>query len=278
MPKTVGPWKLGEQIRKGGQGRVFEATRDEGTVAAVKVLEISWPKKRARFIQEVKIHSQLSEAHAANIIPVLDHNLEELSNSEMGVQGYIAMPRAVCSLDDRIGLYTLRTDLCLETFLGVANGIRNAHQAGAIHRDIKPANVLFLDESLKEPMVSDFGICFLKETPDSDRVTEQGETVGARFFMAPEQERGGITDVTESADIYALGKLLHFMITSRRLEREKLSQAFQEEEVRRDERLAAVRDKLLARMIVEEPTRRIQSADEIIKIASEILDLFRRRQ
>src|SRR5208337_1713930 len=163
-------------------------------------------------------------------------------------------------------------------FLGVANGIRNAHQAGAIHRDIKPANVLFLDESLKEPMVSDFGICFLKETPDSDRVTEQGETVGARFFMAPEQERGGITDVTESADIYALGKLLHFMITSRRLEREKLSQAFQEEEVRRDERLAAVRDKLLARMIVEEPTRRIQSADEIIKIASEILDLFRRRQ
>jgi serine/threonine protein kinase len=99
-------------------------------------------------------------------------------------------------------------------------GIRSAHQHGAIHRDIKPANVLFLDESLREPMVSDFGICFLKETIESERLTEHGETVGAKFFMAPEQERGGITDVAEASDIYALGKLLHFMITSRYLYRE----------------------------------------------------------
>lgn len=277
MPKTVGPWKLGEQIRRGGQGRVFEATRDEGTIAAVKVIELSWPKKRARFIQEVRTHSLLSDAHVPNVIPVLDHNLVELSDPENAVRGYIAMPRAVCSLDDRIGIYTLRTDLCLETFLGVVNGIRNAHHAGAIHRDIKPANVLFLDESLKEPLVCDFGICFLKETPDSDRVTEEGETVGARFFMAPEQERGGITDVSEAADIYALGKLLHFMITSRRLEREKLSQSFEESEIKGDARLAIVRDELLAKMIVEDPSKRVQSADEIFMIGSEILDSFKRR-
>lgn len=277
MPKTVGPWKLGEQIRRGGQGRVFEATRDEGTVAAVKVIELSWPKKRARFIQEVRTHSLLSDAHAPNVIPVLDHNLVELSDPENAVRGYIAMPRAVCSLDDRIGIYTLRTDLCLETFLGVVNGFRNAHHAGAIHRDIKPANVLFLDESLKVPMVCDFGICFLKETPDSDRVTEEGETVGARFFMAPEQERGGVTDVSEAADIYALGKLLHFMITSRRLEREKLSQSFEESEIKGDGRLATVRDELLASMIIEDASKRVQSADEIFKIGSEILDSFKRR-
>ncbi len=134
MPKTVGPWKLGEQIRRGGQGRVFEATRDEGTVAAVKVIELSWPK-----------------------------------------------------------------------------------------------------------------------------------------------ERGGITDVSEAADIYALGKLLHFMITSRRLEREKLSHSFQESEIKGDARLAIVRDELLAKMIVEDPSKRVQSADEIFKIGSEILDSFKRR-
>ncbi|HEV2962125.1 MAG TPA: serine/threonine-protein kinase, partial [Candidatus Angelobacter sp.] len=215
VPKSIGPWKLGEPLGTGGQGSVFRATRDEGTVAAVKVIRLSKPKKRARFIQELKIHALLSEKGAPNVIPILDHNLEQIADSENAVRGYIAMPMAVCSLYDRYKLYSLRTEFCLETFLGIATGIREAHQQGAVHRDIKPANVLFLDESLKEPMVSDFGICFLKETIENDRVTEHGETVGARFFMAPEQERGGVTDVTESSDIYALGKLLHFMITSR---------------------------------------------------------------
>lgn len=278
MPKTVGPWKLGEPLGTGGQGSVFKATRDEGTVAAVKVIRLSKPKRRARFIQEVKIHALLSEKGASNIIPVLDHNLEEISGSENAVRGYIAMPTAACSLHDRYKLYNLRTEFCLETFLGVATGIRNAHQEGAIHRDIKPANVLFRDESLKEPLVSDFGICFLKETADSDRVTEEGETVGARFFMAPEQERGGVTEVTESADIYSLGKLLHFMISSRFLYREELSKAFQENELRQDERLKIVRDELLGRTIVEDPAKRVQSVAEILEIAFKILDSFRRRQ
>lgn len=277
MAKTVGPWKLGERLGKGGQGSVFEATREEGTVAAVKVITLSRPKRRARFIQEVRIHAALSEKRAANVLPLLDHNLEEVSGSENAVRGHIAMPKAICSLDDRYRLFNLRTEFCLETFLGVVNGIRNAHVEGAIHRDIKPANVLFLDDSLREPMVSDFGICFLKETPDADRLTEPGETVGAKFFMAPEQERGGVTDVTESADIYALGKLLHFMITSRHLYREKLSEAFDEGELRHDERLTVVRDKLLARTIVEEPDKRVPSADELFQIASEMLDSFRRR-
>jgi serine/threonine protein kinase len=276
--KTVGPWKLGEPLGAGGQASVFRATRDESLVAAVKVIRLSRPKKRARFIRELKIHALLSEKGASNVIPVLDHNLEEISGSENTVSGYIAMPIALCSLYDRYKLFNLRTEFCLEAFLGVTTGVRNAHREGAIHRDIKPANVLFLEESLKEPMLSDFGICFLKETVDSDRVTEQGETVGARFFMAPEQERGDVTDVTESADIYALGKLLHFIITSRYLRREELSQAFHENEIRQDGRLVLVRDELLAQMIVEDPAKRVQSADEVLEIASKMLDSFRRRQ
>ncbi|HEV2960775.1 MAG TPA: hypothetical protein VG649_03050, partial [Candidatus Angelobacter sp.] len=110
------------------------------------------------------------------------------------------------------------------------------------------------------------------------RVTEHGETVGARFFMAPEQERGGVTDVTESSDIYALGKLLHFMITSRNLFREELSRAFLDNELREDKRLNIVRDDLLARMIVEDPSKRIQSANEVLEITSNMLGDFRDRR
>ena len=275
VPKTVGPWKLGDPLGRGGQGSVFRATREEGTVAAVKVIRLSRPKKRARFIQELKIHSLLSEKHSPNVMPVLDHNLEQISDSEVAVRGYIAMPVAVCSLDDRRELYNLRTEFCLDTFLGIVTGIQAAHQFGAIHRDIKPANVLFLDESLKEPMVSDFGICFLKETIESERLTEYGETVGAKFFMAPEQERGGVTDVDESSDIYALGKLLHFMITSRNMFREELSNAFRDNELAQDERLKVIRDDLLVRMIVEDRSKRIQSASEVLEITGKMLSAFR---
>lgn len=257
---------------------MFRASRDEGSIAAVKVIGLSKPKKRARFIQELRIHALLSEKGAPNVIPVLDHNLEEISGSEHAVRGYIAMPMAVCSLYDRYSLYNLRTEFCLETFLGIVTGIRSAHEEGAIHRDIKPANVLFLDESLKTPMVSDFGVCFLKEIAEGERVTEHGETVGARFFMAPEQERGGVTDVTESSDVYALGKLLHFMLTSRYLFREELLTAFQESELREDEGLGIIRDELLAHMIVENASKRIQSADEVMEIVSGILGSFRRRR
>jgi len=275
VPKTVGPWKLGDRLGRGGQGSVYRATREEGTVAAVKIIGLSKPKRKARFIQELKIHVLLSEERAANVITVLDHNLEEVSGSENAIRGYIAMPVAVCSLEDRISLYNLRIEFCLETFVGIVTGIVAAHQHGAIHRDIKPANVLFLDESLKEPMLSDFGICFLKETAESDRLTEHGETVGARFFMAPEQERGGITDVAESADIYALGKLLHFMITSRYLYREEVNAAFQDDEIAKDERLKSIGDNLLARMIVENRDKRIQSASEVLEIATKMLSDFR---
>jgi len=275
VPKTIGPWKLDRPLGRGGQASVFRATRDENTVAAVKLIGLSRPKKRARFIQELKIHVQLSAAHAPNIIPVLDHNLEQISGSEDAVRGYIAMPVAVCSLDDRYPLYNLRTEFCLETFLGIVTGIRAAHELGAIHRDIKPANVLFLDESLKEPMVSDFGICFLKETEESERLTEYGETVGARFFMAPEQERGGVTEVDESSDVYALGKLLLFMITSRYLYREELSKAFKDEEFAKDERLKVIRDDLLARMVVEDRSKRIQSASEVLEVTGKMLSAFR---
>jgi serine/threonine protein kinase len=273
----VGPWALGERLGRGGQGSVYLATRGEGPeFAAAKVLNLSRPKKRARFLREVEIHASLSAKKAPNIIPIIDHNLLELSEPENGVEGYIVMPRAKWSLEDLTDLYQGRVELCLETFVGVANGIAIAHREGVIHRDIKPANVLFLDSSCREPMVSDFGICLLKETAEADRITDVGESVGARWFMAPEQEAGGISDIQFAADVYALGKLLHYMLTARHLPRERLSEAFTEQELRDDERLNLIQDQILARAIVEDPSARLQTSGELLTIVREILRSFRR--
>jgi len=101
--RKVGPWILRELLKEGGQGRVFKAQREEGKeLVAVKVLNVSRPKKRARFVQEVEVHAALSTRGAPNIIPVLDHNLEVLAEPESGVRGYIAMPLAQWSLHDLV--------------------------------------------------------------------------------------------------------------------------------------------------------------------------------
>jgi hypothetical protein len=261
LPRALGRWTRAEWIRGGGQARVFRATDGvEGhPVRALKVVEGHAPQKRGRFVREVRVHLDLARRGAPNIVPILDHNLEGF---EAGAKyGFIVMPLAEANLEGQIGLLTGRVELALEVFTGIARGVREAHRASVVHRDIKPSNVLFLDRTLREPLLTDFGIRFLKQ---DRRLTRAGETVGARFFMAPEQERGGVVDVDERADIYALGKLLHYMLTGRYLFREKLDEAFRQEELDGDPRYRRILDEILRRTIVEARDDRFQSVDEMI--------------
>jgi hypothetical protein len=180
------------------------------------------------------------------------------------------MPKAETTLDDQIPLLVSRVDLCLEILHGIVSGVKEAHSAGIIHRDLKPTNVLFQDKALRDPLISDFGICFVKGTADEDRVTELHETVGAKFYMAPEQEQGGRTDVGETADMYALGKLLHSMLTGRTLYREDLGAAFTQAEIEADPRLSLIREEILARTIVLQPGKRVQTASELLEIVDKV--------
>jgi len=183
--EQFGKWTIQRKIGRGGQGEVFSATAEEGQrESAIKVIKATKAKKRARFLQEIAVHAALSAQNAPNIVPVIDHNLEQLEGGE--VKGFIVMPLAELSLADASNRMIGRTELCLEVFEGVVNGVVQAHQVDVIHRDIKPGNVLFLDATLRNPLVTDFGISLLRETTNKDRLTDAGETVGAKYFMAPE--------------------------------------------------------------------------------------------
>jgi serine/threonine protein kinase len=273
-PKKIGPYRLVEQIGSGGQGAVWRAFKGEGNEAvAVKVLRFSHPKKRARFVREVNTHAALTAKAAPNVMPLIDHNLEETANE--GVKGYLVMPLAEVSLHDEIETLRGRLELSLEVLSGVATGLAAAHREGVIHRDLKPGNILFKNRALREPLISDFGIALLRETPGEERITEAGETVGAKYFMAPEQEHGGVSDVTFSADVYAAGKLLHFMLTGRYLSREHLEKAFTAEELTREPRLQVVLDEVLARCIVESPADRIPDGTALLEVCQRLLTSFR---
>lgn len=260
-----GKWTIVEGIDRGGQGVVYRATGAEGEPeVAIKIVQAHRLKKRERFLREISVQQRLTEQSAPNVMPLLDSNFSELQ--EGGVSGYLVMPLASLSLEDVLATTIGRIELALEIFAGILNGVGAAHAAEVIHRDLKPANILFPDSSLRKPLVADFGICLLKESSDAKRLTEEGETVGAKYFMAPEQERGGVSTVTYAADIYALGKLLHHMITGRNLYREEIDTAFTAAELQRDPRYGLILTEVISRTVVHEPDARIQSIPELKEI------------
>src|SRR5262249_49500067 len=84
------------------------------------------------------------------------------------------------------------------------------------HRDLKPDNIFLVTEKGGGhfPKVLDFGVAKLMSDEMAHR-TATGVAIGTPSYMAPEQCRGKSVD--HRADIYALGVVIHEMLTGARL-------------------------------------------------------------
>jgi serine/threonine protein kinase len=82
------------------------------------------------------------------------------------------------------------------------------HTAGYVHRDVKPGNLLLAAGD--HVYLTDFGLA--KQVLTHSGATRSGHWVGTPDYVAPEQIRGDRIDAR--ADIYALGGVLHFMLTA----------------------------------------------------------------
>jgi serine/threonine protein kinase len=221
--------------------------------------------RRKRFLNEIEAIKRLTdpESHQAhpNVISLIDHSaLDDTGNPE---KQFLVMPIANGGdLGDvgRLSLYKDSIDAVLQVAKQVAGALSAAHAAKIIHRDVKPENILFTGRG-HELWLSDFGICLIREAP---RVTEPPEVMGPRAFMAPELEQGGQLDVTPSADIYSLGKVIFYMLSGGViLPRERIHEEQFRKVFAKGERYGLM-EILLSQMICLQD-QRIQSADEVIK-------------
>ncbi len=104
----------------------------------------------------------------------------------------------------------------LGLFQQVVEAVAHAHQKSVVHRDLKPSNILVAETAdVPRVKVIDFGVakCLDRGAGARSFATMHGQIVGTLAYMAPEQLAGDPDQVDVRADIYALGALLHEIMT-----------------------------------------------------------------
>lgn len=210
----VGKYRVERVHRRGALGLTLEALHTQlGQRVAVRLLSAdpkAYPEAAARFLRGARAAVQFQNNHTARIIDV-------------GCLGSGA-PYIVAELlsgSDLQRVLRVRESLpvseAVDFILQASEGLADAHAHNIVHRNLKPTN-LFLTrrEGIRRVAVLDFGV---SEDPLSDTAINLGGTHGATkalSYLAPEQIREPST-VDARADIWALGAILHEMLSGNRL-------------------------------------------------------------
>ncbi len=198
----AGRYALVRMLGRGGMGTVYEA-KDSlvGDVVALKTLELgadAGPDALERFSREVRLARRITHPHVARMHDLGTHEGQSFLTMEF-VEGE--------DLRTLLGRERpLAASRAARIALAVCEGLAAAHAAGVVHRDLKPANVLV--EKGGRIVLTDFGIARAVAGEVASRTMG---TVGTPMYMAPEQVSGDPVDAR--ADLYAVGLLLHEMLT-----------------------------------------------------------------
>ena len=250
----LGPYRIEEQIGRGGMGDVFRATdtRLQRTVA-IKTSRVQFTERFRREAQTIAAlnHPYIATLYDVGSIPdgpaylVLEY-VEGPTLAELIASGPVATAEV-----QRIALMT-------------AEAIEAAHDKGIVHRDLKPANIKLGKGNVVK--VLDFGLAKamseVQSTLSGD-TTQAGIILGTPSYMSPEQALGGPID--RRSDIWSFGALLCEMLSGKRVFTGATPSEIRASVVRGEPDLSGVPREwkhLLGRCLTKDVRRRLQSIGE----------------
>ena len=207
----IGAYLIVGRVGAGGMGEVWRA-RDERLArdVAIKVLLPHASQVVARldaFAREARAAGALNHPNVLTVYDVGEHRGAPYLVTEF-LEG--------SPLRARLAAGALPVEQALDVALQIARGLGAAHECGIVHRDLKPDNVFVVPDGRVK--ILDFGLATLRAPePGMPQPRELGDAGAEAFaggtdgYMAPEQMRGEPVD--GRADIYALGVVLHEMLT-----------------------------------------------------------------
>lgn len=199
--RRVGAWKLVRRIGRGGTGEVWLGERDDGRFeqqVAVKLLRHG-VEDAPRFLREARLLARLQHPDIARLID---------AGSLPDGAPYMVMELVEgVPVSHHCRERGLELPARLALFAQICETVAFAHRHLIVHRDLKPDNILVRADG--QPMLLDFGIARPIDATHGDtrdlRLTPQ--------YAAPEQLSGG--EQSTLTDVYALGVLLHELLTDR---------------------------------------------------------------
>jgi serine/threonine protein kinase len=199
-----------KRIGEGGMGRVYLGEHVKmNRQCAVKVMSpalVNDAESASRFAREASSAARIIHPNVAAVFDygesdglvylVMEYVDGEPLSRLLAREAPFALERAV--------------DLARQ----VADGLGAAHELGIVHRDLKPDNILVTrSKSGREvAKVVDFGIAKAMQEGAGEALTRTGLVIGTPEFMSPEQLLGDPVDAR--SDLYALGCILHLMLTA----------------------------------------------------------------
>jgi len=199
-----------KRIGEGGMGRVYLGEHVKmNRQCAIKVMSpalVNDAESAARFAREASSAARIIHP---NVAAVFDYGESE---------GLIYLVMEYVDGQPLSRILAREAPLSVERALDlarqIADGLGAAHELGIVHRDLKPDNILVTRTRTgrEVPKVVDFGIAKAVQDTTGESLTRTGLVIGTPEFMSPEQLLGDPVDAR--SDLYALGCILHLMLTA----------------------------------------------------------------
>lgn len=205
----IGSYTPVRLLGRGGMGSVWLARRSDGKFegqVAVKLLERRGLGRDAatQIKHEASLLARLTHPHIARLF---DAGIRESGQPYLILEYVEGEP-----IDRYCASRQLPLTVRLQLFLAVLDAVAHAHAQLLVHRDLKPSNVLVTGDGVAKLL--DFGVAALQAgQEDSSGAVLNADSPRALTpgYAAPEQLRG--EPVAAAADVFALGVLLHVLVT-----------------------------------------------------------------